>query len=276
MEGKVKIDLGEVQKTLLIPLFGRAVDYESPKSLLKDRYAYEIVQRLDYEFKGALAKAPAQHVINCAVRAYHLDAALLQVIARHPDATVINIGAGLDTAFHRVDNGKIYWYDLDLPDTIELRRKMIPEGERNRYIAKSVFDRTWFKDVEVRGSKVFMMAAGVLVYLPEGEIKKLFVDLAREFPGGEIMFDAYSRTLLRMRNKAIKGERMRSELFIPHQWGIGAVKEFEAWSDRIKVVDAFPYYSRIDLGQYWDRRLLAPLKVLNFFRVIKMVRLRFE
>lgn len=182
MEGKVKIDLGEVQKTLLIPLFGRAVDYESPKSLLKDRYAYEIVQRLDYEFKGALAKAPAQHVINCAVRAYHLDAALLQVIARHPDATVINIGAGLDTAFHRVDNGKIYWYDLDLPDTIELRRKMIPEGERNRYIAKSVFDRTWFKDVEVRGSKVFMMAAGVLVYLPEGEIKKLFVDLTGNFP----------------------------------------------------------------------------------------------
>ena len=93
MEDKVKINLGEVQKTLLIPLFGRAVDYESPKSVLKDRYAFEIVKKLDYEFKGALAKAPAQHVINCAVRAYHLDTALRQVIARNPDATVINIGA---------------------------------------------------------------------------------------------------------------------------------------------------------------------------------------
>lgn len=276
MEGKVKINLGEVQKTLLIPLFGRAVDYESPKSVLKDRYAYEIVKRLNYEFKGALAKAPAQHVINSAVRAYHLDTALRAVIARNPDATVVNIGAGLDTAFHRVDNGKIFWYDLDLPDTIELRRKLIPDGERNKCIAKSVFDRSWFKDIEVRGSKVFLIAAGVLVYLPEAEIKKLFIDLAQEFPHGEVMFDAYSKWLQNLRNRSVKAGKTKSELFIPHQWSIGRVKEFEDWSDRIKVVDAFPYYSRIDMGQYWDRRVLTPLRVLNLFRAIKMVRLRFE
>lgn len=97
MEGKVKIDLGEVQKALLIPLFGWAVDYESQRSFLDDRCVFEIVKRLDYEFKGPIAKAPPQFVINCAMRAYHPDAAPREVIARHTDAMMINIGAGLDT-----------------------------------------------------------------------------------------------------------------------------------------------------------------------------------
>ncbi|MGO9482132.1 MAG: hypothetical protein ACLP05_10185 [Candidatus Kryptoniota bacterium] len=90
------------------------------------------------------------------------------------------------------------------------------------------------------------------------------------------MFDVYSRWLLKLRYKLVKGGRMKSELFVPHRWEIGPVKEFEEWSDRIKVVDVFRYYSRIDLGQYWDKRVLTPLRVLNFFGAIKMVRLRFE
>lgn len=44
---------------------------------------------------------------------------------RHPDAVVISIGCGLDTRYSRLDNGTIYWYDLDLPEPIRVRKQFL-------------------------------------------------------------------------------------------------------------------------------------------------------
>ncbi len=36
----------------------------------------------------------------------------------------------MDTTFERIDNGRVYWYDLDLPDVIKLRKEFILENDR--------------------------------------------------------------------------------------------------------------------------------------------------
>jgi O-methyltransferase involved in polyketide biosynthesis len=275
MNNKVNIKLGEVQKTLLIPLFGRAKEYEKPDPLVKDKYAREIVEKIDFDFEAAFTHVPFQFTLNCVIRAHHLDHALLKVIEKHPDATIVNIGAGLDTTFRRVDNGKIFWYDLDLPDSIELRRKLIPETDRNKFIAKSVFDTSWFKDIKIRGSKVFFMSAGVLVYLEESEIQRLFLEMIHEFPDSEIMFEIYSRKFLWLRNHVLAKGQLKSELFSPMKWGVNSAKEIAKWSPKIAILDEFPYYSRIKLENYWDERTLTPIKIMNFFRVMKIVHLQF-
>lgn len=275
MNTKVKIELGEIQKTLLIPLFGRAKEYDKNDPLVKDKYAREIVENIDYDFENAFSRVPFQFTINCIVRAHHMDTALLKVIEKHPDATIVNIGAGLDTTFPRVDNGKIFWYDLDLPDSIELRRKLIPETDRNRFIAKSAFDTSWFKDIKIRGSKVFFMSAGVLVYLKELEIRRLFLEMIQEFADSEIMFEIYSKNLLWLRNHVLARGQMKSELFSPMRWGVNSAGEIAKWSPKIIILDEFPYYSRIKLKNYWDEKTLTPIKIMNFFRVMKMVHLQF-
>jgi O-methyltransferase involved in polyketide biosynthesis len=275
MNNKIKIELGEVQKTLLIPLVGRAKECEKPDPLVKDNYAREIVKNIDYDFDAAFANVPFQFTLNCVVRAHHLDTALVNVIEKHPDATIINIGAGLDTTYHRVDNGRIFWYDLDLSDSIELRRRLIPETDRNKFIAKSVFDTSWFKDIKVRRSKVFFISAGVLVYLKESEIRRLFLEMIHEFPDSEIMFEIYSKKLLWLRNHALARGQMKSELFRPMQWGVNSAKEIAKWSPNIKMLDEFPYYSRVTLENYWDEKTLTPIKIMNFFKVMKMVHLQF-
>jgi len=84
------------------------------------------------------------------VRARNFDRAIGRYIERYPEATAVNIGAGLDTTFSRADNGKMRWYDLDLPDGIAFRQQFIPETPRNTCIAKSVFDCGWFNEVEFR------------------------------------------------------------------------------------------------------------------------------
>ena len=66
MANFVKVNLGPVQETLLIPLLARARETERPRGLLHDRRACEIVRQLDYDFskweggrsmKGAMLRA---------------------------------------------------------------------------------------------------------------------------------------------------------------------------------------------------------------------------
>jgi O-methyltransferase involved in polyketide biosynthesis len=50
-----------------------------------------------------------------------------QFLADHPNRTVVELGTGLNTRFERTDNGSVHWIDLDLPDTIELRRRFFAD-----------------------------------------------------------------------------------------------------------------------------------------------------
>jgi O-methyltransferase involved in polyketide biosynthesis len=45
-----KIHLTEEKETLLIPLYGKAMDYRSKKSILKDKTASDIVEKVDIDF----------------------------------------------------------------------------------------------------------------------------------------------------------------------------------------------------------------------------------
>jgi hypothetical protein len=104
----------------------------------------------------------------------------------------VNLGAGLDTTFYRVDNGLIHWYDLDLPEVIDVRRQLLPEPERVTYIAKSIFDPSWRKDVRHTEGGVFMMGVGVFHWYEESQLKQFFSMLADNFHGEEIVFNALS------------------------------------------------------------------------------------
>jgi len=68
-------------------------------------------------------------------RAKQFDDKICAYINEHPQASVINVGAGLDTTFYCVDNGLIQWYDLDLPNVIDIRRQLPPELGRTTYLA---------------------------------------------------------------------------------------------------------------------------------------------
>ena len=274
MNGKLKIDLGEVQKTLLIPLWARAKESERRNPLIRDAHACELVDQLDYDFESVIGRMPRVAVLNCVVRARHIDAMLLDILKEFPDAVIVNIGAGLDTTFQRIDNGRIFWYDLDLPDTMDLRKRLIPEGDRNRMIAKSVFDRSWFDEIKVRRTKMVFIAAGVLVYLQQEDIKALFLDLMREFPGSEIIFEIYSKLLLWLRRRAVEKREGRPDLVAPFRWGIGSAGRISKWKKGIEVLDEFPFYSRVPLPEDLDKETLSQIRFVNFFKMLRMIRLK--
>ncbi len=273
MEEKIKIELGPIQKTLLIPLWGRAAEYDKQLPIIKDKYAHDIVSRIDFDFNQMAGDMTDIVQLNCAIRAYHLDNELKKLIASHPDATIVNIGAGLDTTFHRVDNGRIHWYDLDMPDSIALRKQLIPEGERNKYIVSSVFDEGWYSQVGERSSKVIFIAAGVLVYFTEEQVRGLMLSLIKEFPGSDLICEIYSKKMLEYRNKAVLKPGEQSGLLQPMQWGVQSGKEITGWSEKIKLVEQYRFYSRIPKTEE-NKKVLRRFFIVNLFGWFRIVHLR--
>ena len=122
---RIAVDLSGTPETLLWNLGRRAAAARARRPLLKDPRAVEIVDRLDYDF-GDASRGAGWH----AVRVATFDAAIRRFLARHPSGPVVALGEGLETQFWRVDNGRMRWISVDLPEALELRRKLLPEGPR--------------------------------------------------------------------------------------------------------------------------------------------------
>jgi len=240
MENSNEINLGSVQKTLLLPLWGRAVETQKPKPLLVDNKAVSIINSIPYDFSVIADNINPLTRLSWIARSIYFDKKLKEFINVFPESTIVNIGCGLDTTFDRVDNGKIHWYDLDLPDTIELRKKYISETDRCCFISKSVLDTSWY-DLIDKNSKVIFLIAGVLYYFDENEVKRLFKDFHINTPGVEIVLDYASERGIKLSNKVVldKGGMDKTAYL---KWGINDIMKIEKWSDYIKVINHEPMY----------------------------------
>ena len=147
--------------------------YESlNQSLLYDPKAIELVNSVDYDFSVLDAQLDPVIRLASVARALQCDRALKAYIGNHPRASVIDLGAGLDTGFYRVDNGLIEWYDLDLLNVIALRRQLLSTPDRVHSIPKSLLDISSCDDLVDTGDGVCAVAGAVLGYFGEAQVKK--------------------------------------------------------------------------------------------------------
>ena len=262
-------ELGAVQKTLLLPLWGRAVETGKARPLLVDRTAAAIVATLDYDF-STIAKNISPITRLCWIaRSLHSDRTIRDFVARQPDATIVNLGCGLDTTFERVDNGSLHWIDLDLPDVIDLRKRFVPESARRESVACSLVDDAWFERVP-SAKPVFLTASGVLYYLEGGQVQALFKNLADNFPGCELLFDACSARGLRMANrKVIEAGGMDKSAVL--QWAIERAAEIESWDARFAVVAVCPMFRgfgrELPAKARWGMWMSDKLKIMSMIHL---------
>ena len=129
---------GGVPITMLIPLYARAAETQAPQPMIRDEDAVQMVAAIDYDYSTFADDAAT--LLGIAIRTQVLDEFAGEYIAQHPDACIINLGAGLDTRFSRVDNGRVRWYDLDLPESIAIRHQFI---DRKFYAKLLLRGRLW-------------------------------------------------------------------------------------------------------------------------------------
>lgn len=275
------IKYGSIQYTMLGPLWARAVYTQKYPDLLDDKKAVEIQNKISIDLGWIEEWLQEWRALGLMVRAKSFDIALIEHIKKYPETTVVNLGCGLDTTFFRVDNDKIQWFDLDLPDAIEYRKQFIPESPRNKYIAKSVFDYSWFEDIEYDQKKgIFFIAGGLIYYFKEDQIKDLFKKMADKYPGGLLIFDAISKLAIWISNQRIKKYERQGKLKsneIPYWiFGIGNPKKiFPKWSKTIKLKDWHLIWERFNLNPNWNKNILKMIKLSKFFKTGKIVLLEF-
>jgi O-methyltransferase involved in polyketide biosynthesis len=198
MEDKHQVRLGAVQETLFIPLAARARETQRKHPVLRDPRAVEMLRSIDYD--AAKYGRGAGGFITV-MRTAIIDFWVRRFLAAHPAATVAELGTGLNTRFERVDNGQVHWLDLDLPDTIELRRNFFADTARRRMVAASVLDADWLPAVAQQQGPYFFAAEGVLVYLPEEQVTAALARIAARFPGALLALDTYPARTFEQQHK---------------------------------------------------------------------------
>ena len=195
----VKVDLQGVPETLLWTLYHRALEARRPDTVLNDPLAVELVDRIDYPFEERFGAGRLAQWQALRVRAF--DREIRRFVASHPGGTVVALGEGLETQFWRVDDGCVRWVSVDVPETVEIRRRLLPGNPRRRVIARSALDFGWMDEVDAAGG-VLLTAQGLLMYLEPGDVHRLIAACAGRFRGSDLLFDAVPRWLAEAAQKA--------------------------------------------------------------------------
>ncbi len=251
---KIHLTPAQEGETYLPTLYGKALDYRAEDSILSDRFADEAVRRIDLDFAKKFKSIAQGGAVTLPLRARLLDEWVRAFIAAHPQSTVLNLGAGLDSRVYRIDPAaSVRWYDVDLPDVIGLRQRLYPGRPGYEMIASSVTDLRWLDGIP--GDRpVSVVAEGLMMYLPEKEGVALLDRITTQFPSGQIVFDAYSRFTVGMLNLAIrfaKGTAAGRRVHLP--WGIDDPHQLEKQVPRLKLVTAISFLTLPELVQRLSR-----------------------
>ena len=243
---KYHIEKNTVQETLIIPLFARKICSERFPQLFKDEEAIRICGMLDYDFAAKAKKMNSSiglfGALEVAQRQYDLGWEVREYLSEHPNASVVNLGCGLDDTFRKCDKGSCHGFNIDMPDVINVRNELLPEGKREENIPCDLNDFSWMEKIietnPVENGAVFF-ASGVFYYFKTEEVKKLVCKMAEKFPGSVLVFDSCNQ----------RGAKLMTKTWLKEA-GIKDVSAFfsleyetvlAGWSSLIKSVSSKSY-----------------------------------
>ena len=107
------LQFGDIQETALIPLAIKASETSRPGASIKDMKAKEIIDSLGVDVSKFDPFLSHEGVV---ARTIMFREELKKLLKKYPDALCINLGCGFDDKFSQVDNGKLIWFDVALPE----------------------------------------------------------------------------------------------------------------------------------------------------------------
>lgn len=196
---------GVVEDTLFVPMLGRIYASEYCPQILYDPKALELKKKLP----SSLPEQDGQSqytLLASAARSANMDRFIRAFLERRPDGVIVQLGCGLETAYFRCDNGRSRWYAVDLPHVVEYRRELLPESERETYLAGDAFAGDWIRQIrtDAPDAPILVTAGGLFHYFEESKAVGL-LRMLTGFGEVEIVFDTVSKSgMAMMRKKYMK------------------------------------------------------------------------
>ncbi len=227
------LKFGDVQETALIPLAIKASETVRPNARIKDYKAKEIIDTLGVDVSKFDPFLSHEGVV---ARTIMFREELKTLIDKYPDALCVNLGCGFDDKFSQVDNGKITWFDVDLPDQIAVRRKVYEDRERCTMLDGSALDREWTKGL-TKSDMTIVVVEGVLEYFSKEQVKICLNMLCDSFPHGYLLAELHSPFLEKhgSHHDAVKNTNAT------FGWGTESGKEYLELEPRLSFVSERSY-----------------------------------
>ena len=180
--------MNEVNKTLYIPLYGKA--YVSKKGIiLDDKKAEEIWEKEQFSLKGKSKSKWLAYYMG--IRSAVFDEWLKQQMQSSSDAVVIHIGCGMDSRCLRVGACTHEWYDVDFAEVIKERKRYYSETAEYKMLPGDARDCEWLNAVAKNKNAIVVME-GVSMYLSADELKHFMQNLSNHFEKVSLLMDCYT------------------------------------------------------------------------------------
>ena len=255
-----------VERTLCIPLWSRAIAVKKLPQILPDHDAVRILREM-----GETKPPSVLYNLECgalagAIRQYDFACEILEYLKDHPQACIVELGAGLSCLRRQLKNETNPWINIDFPDVIACREKYIPTGTAERNVACDITDHRWFDAVTFeKDNGVIFLAAGVLHYLTYDAVTELIAGMAERFPGGLFVFDFISQKGMSGGNRQIKMTKNATTIRFSME---DAEKELPAMSDKVSKVITKSYlegYPAEGVRYSWLTKLYIKSKRDKYF-----------
>jgi O-methyltransferase involved in polyketide biosynthesis len=259
---KLHVDLSGAPQTMLATLYAKALDADLDSPILGDRFAKEVVERIDYDWTRTAITARLSPSVT--TRSAHFDAWVRQFLAVHPECVVLHLGSGLDTRYFRIAPGPgVEWFEIDYPDVADLRRQLLPSPEHYHVVSSSVTDPAWLQDIPA-DRPTLAIGEGLTMYLAQEDGVALLRRIVDRFPSGELQFDAFSRFGIKSQWTNTVVRRSGATLY----WGIDGPDDVTAAVPGLRLLAwSSPFDSETFRDVWWAYRVMA--KVMSAVHALR-------
>jgi len=201
-----------------------------------------------------------------ALRARKYDRYTKQFLSEYNDGLVVSLGCGFDTRYWRISKEPWKYVEIDLPNVIEAKRKVLGNTAVYPMIGRSVLEEDWIDRIlSMQKEHVLFLAEGLFMYLPKDSVINPFRWLANSFSKSEIIFEVVTEKYTKGLRKKIVESKLSArgtQAGSSYDYGIRSWKDIESYSDKIKVVEEWSYFEDEDIEPKIFR-LLRNLKAFS-------------
>lgn len=215
--------MNEVNKTLFIPLYGKA-KVSRQNIILNDPVAEKIWDSEAFPIRG---KSKSKWLAyNMAMRARVFDDWTSQMLRQNKDALVLHIGCGLDSRCQRVTVPYEAWIDCDFPEVIEIRKRYYAETANYRMMALDASDSEQVETLPDHDEAIVILE-GISMYLSHEQLRGLFQVLQAKYQKLHILMYIYTEFAA----KASKYKNPVNDVGVTQLYGIDGIGSILAGSN---------------------------------------------
>jgi methyltransferase (TIGR00027 family) len=250
--------LKAVSETALITLRARVIEAGKEKPVIEDPIGRECLNRLQsllpIETRNKILNRKLSSTLtrHIALRSRKYDSYARTFIDENPNGTVVSLGCGFDTRYWRVSEKAWKYVEVDLPEVIEIKKKVLDDIANYEMIGCTVLEEAWIERIlSIQKENVLFLAEGLFMYLPKSEVIGIFNKLSGSFSQSHVVFEVVNEKYTKGLWKKVVESRMKRALGTKagsaYEFGVGDAKDVESYGKKIKVVEEWSYFEDPDI-----------------------------